>query len=274
MKRQALGGILAVLIVILMTGISGEADATTDIPENCAGFYNHSGNIPGSYDYAEFYEAGVLITTVQTNGEDTFVDPAQWNAGESWDVVYKCQYGETTTTLAEETTTTVAETTTTVQDTTTTTSNGNPPPELVQTTFLVTIACMPDGTFEVAAEFGDGVDFIELTLDDPQFPINPDNFDGVVMTRENAVITGNVGGPTAFQATAFPKEGWTIVSQNPMFLAVDVCPVATTTSVTPTTSTSELPFTGINRDLFVGLGVSALALGALLLAVTRKPEDI
>ena len=86
---------------------------------NCQTFQNHSGHIPGSYDYAEFYEDGQLVTTVQTNGQDTFVNPADYAAGRSWDVVKKCHNG-TTTTVAT-TSTTELETTTTVQDTTTTT---------------------------------------------------------------------------------------------------------------------------------------------------------
>lgn len=105
---------LATIGLVLMFAFP--ADAT-----NCQTFQNHGGHIPGSYSFAEFYEDGALVTTVETNGQDTFVDPGQYGAGRTWDVVKKCQGTITTTTTTPTTSTTSPSTTTTIQESTSTT---------------------------------------------------------------------------------------------------------------------------------------------------------
>lgn len=184
----------------------------------------------------------------------------------------------------EDSTTTTApnastSTSTTVPDqtpTSTTTSTSQPVPTttvpsittIVPTTFILEATCSPDGSFTMTAEFGDGVDRIEVSLDDPMFPIEG-SFDGVVLTPENPSTGGTVTGSAAFQATAYPRDGYVISGDNPVTVLVEDCP--TTTVAAPVTSvaisTSEtLPFTGAED---VPLAVAALAFLALGGALVR-----
>lgn len=86
--------------------------------EECEAYRNHSGNIPGYYDYAVFFEQGYEPVEVWTNGEPIYLAPPD---GGTWDRVYKCHSDDgTTTTVADWTTTSGGETTTTDPGTTTT----------------------------------------------------------------------------------------------------------------------------------------------------------
>lgn len=134
--RTMAGVVLAFIVGAILFILTLPGEATTqpdDYPDNyieeCDVYRNHSGFIPGYYDYAVFFEQGQEPIHVETYGEPVYLAPPD---GESWDRVYKCKRDEetTTTTTVEETTTTVAdtttttageETTTTEQDTTTTT---------------------------------------------------------------------------------------------------------------------------------------------------------
>lgn len=83
---------------------------------NCTTYFNHSGFIPGSYDYANFYESGFEPVTVYTNGQNINVPPPPGR--NSWDKVEKCL----TTTTTSSTTTSTSTTVTTVPESSTTTS--------------------------------------------------------------------------------------------------------------------------------------------------------
>ena len=85
---------------------------------DCDTFYNHSGFIPGSYDYANFYEEGFEpLLNVRTNGENINVTPPEGRS--SWDIVEKCHDPAVTTTSTVVTTTSTQPTTTTSETTTT-----------------------------------------------------------------------------------------------------------------------------------------------------------
>lgn len=87
MKRLRSGIAMLGLVAGLVMVFAPTAVATEG---NCQTFSNHSGRVPGSYDYAEFYEDGQLVAVVETNGEDIFVNPAGFDAGSKWDQVRKC----------------------------------------------------------------------------------------------------------------------------------------------------------------------------------------
>lgn len=131
--KTAVAVLLLLAVGFAITLLAPSADATTQ--GNCTTFYRHSGFIPGSYDYALFYEDGQLVTQVETQGQDTFVDPQDYDAGSRWDRVDKCHYPPTTTT-----TTTVPPTTTTTEPPATTTTTQPPsttttqPPDTTTTT--------------------------------------------------------------------------------------------------------------------------------------------
>ena len=159
MKRViATGAAVGLLIVFAVTLF---AQATT---QNCNTFHNHSGFIPGSYDYANFYESGFdPLLDVRTNGQNINVPPPEGRR--SWDTVEKCHDlvttttstpTSTTTTVIETTTTTVPETTTTVQETTTTSEattsttvapTTTVPQETTTTTVVVTTTTVPELPF-------------------------------------------------------------------------------------------------------------------------------
>lgn len=124
MKRIAL---LVVSVVALV--LAGAVVALAgNYNEECESYRNHSGNIPGYYDYAVFFEQGYEPVELETNGVAIYLAPPD---GGTWDRVYKCHWMTTTTTTVETTTTTfddttttsVGETTTTAGESTTTTVN-------------------------------------------------------------------------------------------------------------------------------------------------------
>lgn len=116
------------IVGVLVFGVMLNAGAQ----EACTTFQNHSGSVPGSYDYAVFHEDSPLVDlTVETNGQNIFVNPQDYGAGNSWDTVQKCHGTITTTTTQDTTTTTGPDTssttttslvTTTSLDATTTTA--------------------------------------------------------------------------------------------------------------------------------------------------------
>ena len=118
---------LLLAVAVLTVGFALPAAA-----DNCQVFTNHSGHVPGSYDYAVFHEDDPAVDlTVETDGEDIFVDPQQYGAGNSWDMVANARHhhhnhidhdGTTTTTTVGSTTTSTAPTTTTTTPATTTTA--------------------------------------------------------------------------------------------------------------------------------------------------------
>jgi len=120
--------LFAVFAMLLTTVFALPAFADS----NCSTFYNHSGFVPGSYDYANFYENGFEpLLNVRTNGQNINVPPPEGRS--SWDIVEKCHdpavtttsTAPTTTTSTQPTTTTTQESTTTIQPTTTTTSSSS-----------------------------------------------------------------------------------------------------------------------------------------------------
>jgi hypothetical protein len=124
----------AFLAAALMVAVSWPAFGTQnedyyedDYQEECTSYRQHSGNIPGYYDYAVFFEQGFEPVKVETNGEAIYLAPPD---GIAWDRVYKCHEDDETTT-----TTTVMETTTTSgEPTTTTTSTSSTQPSTTPTT--------------------------------------------------------------------------------------------------------------------------------------------
>lgn len=128
MRRTMTVAGIAAAALLALTGLA----SADDYIEECESYRNHSGNVPGYYDYAVFFEQGYEPIEVWTNGEAIFVAPPD---GGTWDRVYKCHSdGGTTTTVADSTTTSGGETTTTgaestttsVTDSTTTTDPGDP----------------------------------------------------------------------------------------------------------------------------------------------------
>ena len=72
-------GRLPIVAVIMFLALP--ALGTTD----CDVFENHSGHVPGSYDYAVFTEIDPAVeVTRDTNGQDIFEDPAAHGAGDWW----------------------------------------------------------------------------------------------------------------------------------------------------------------------------------------------
>lgn len=148
-ERSFIGVILlgfAILGLVIFIAVNAEATTTGG---GCTTYHNHSGFIPGSYDYANFYENGYEpLLNVRTNGENINVPPPQGRR--SWDTVEKCHdpvvttttVPETTTTVEPTTTTTVPETTTTTVVTDTTTTTGAPtttePPTTTPTVAVTT----------------------------------------------------------------------------------------------------------------------------------------
>jgi len=104
--------ILGALMMLALPAVAGGGG-------DCDTFYNHSGFIPGSYDYAILYEAGFDPVFVETNGQNINVSPPEGRR--SWDQVDKCHERVVVTTIGT-TTTTESSTTSTTQTSTTTTT--------------------------------------------------------------------------------------------------------------------------------------------------------
>lgn len=105
---------VALAFIVVLFGLPALAQ------NDCNTYHNHSGYIPGTYDYANFYENGFEpLLNVRTNGQNINVPPPEGRS--SWDTVEKCHDPEVTTTSTVETTTTTQPTTTTSEATTTTT---------------------------------------------------------------------------------------------------------------------------------------------------------
>ena len=106
--------------VLLFVGV-GIASAN-DGGEECRTYRNHSGNVPGQYDVAYFYESGYGWFGPIAVGDGISYPPPEGRR--SWDKVKKCTVTATTTTTTTVPPTTT--TTTTVPPTTTTTTTEPP----------------------------------------------------------------------------------------------------------------------------------------------------
>lgn len=154
-------------------------------------------------------------------------------------------------------------------------------------TFEVT-AIAKEG-FELTAEFG-----ITITLDpadDCVTAVPPtviegeacgvnDSFtipstEGVIYLVDGKVAEAGAvfNTPGSYTITVQAADGFELT--NPDFMGVITldagkpCPVVTT----PTTTPEKLPFTGLDSDVMAALAVGMVALGGLVLALGRKPEE-
>lgn len=222
------------IVGLLVFGVMLNAGATEG---ECATFENHSGHVPGSYDYAEFYEDGQLVTTVETNGEDTFVDPADFDAGESWDQVNKCHNGEA------------------------------PPPAVSVDCVTLTIDAAEGVTYGV--QIGDG--FVET--EGTQTFVGSAGQAWAVFFNGQTLASGvfeECTTTTTEQVTTTTAPEETTTTAPETTTTVDV----TTTTEAPTTTTTpdapELPFTG--PAAFVGLLLAGSALVGVGVSTVRASK--
>lgn len=265
----------------------------------CAKFEDHSGFIPAEYDAAVIKDGNMVRVYADLTNVGAFtaigaVNPANgkhFKPDHSW--VMKCKFNEddtTTTTVSEETTTTTGEeTTTTVSEETTTTIS-----EETTTTIgsSSTTISTPDPSFEPGHFCADGaswlaVDFeataftsIDLYLEDPlgspdaTFTASGELRFGVLTTDTYFTFVGNVvGGGVVSQVLYVPATD----CDSDLTTLPTVVPTSITTPVTnPPTDPSTLPFTGLDGSqtvTLVFLGISVLALGAVLVLATRRNDE-
>lgn len=225
--------ILPIVGLLVFGGLS--AGATEG---ECDTFENHSGHIPGSYDYAEFYEDGQLVTTAETNGEDIFVDPEEYDAGESWDQVNKCHNGET------------------------------PPPAVSVDCVTLTIDAAEGVTYGV--QIGDG--FVEA--EGTQTFIGSAGQAWAVFFNDQTLASGvfeECTTTTTEQVTTTTAPDVTTTTAGAP--TTTVADSTTTTAGTPTTTTPdapELPFTG--PAAFVGLLLAGSALVGVGVSTVRASK--
>jgi hypothetical protein len=241
---------------------------------NCQTFTNHSGRVPGSYAYADFWEDGALVVTVQTNGSGIYVNPADYQAGSKWDKVTKCSQATTTTTtttLPEETTTT---TTTLPEETTTTTtiagSTTSAPttsvPETIETLWTASSTCE-----DLAADWGEGIEEVRVYLQDPQFgEIEVDGF------TEPGTLNATTGEGATWVLVPVVVNGYTAVPDQ-IVLETEKCeepPTVSPTVVTTIPSGSTLPFTGPRETVTVlaASAVGLIVLGWMILKEARRED--
>lgn len=261
----------------------------------CQKYENHPGSIPDQYE-AAVVKSGSEFVRVYLDPPAQVLGPPNPNAQHpnrrhappfSW--VMKCNI-EVTTTTTPETTTTTPETTTTEtpgttvpDDTTTTepeTSTTQPDDTttaLQATSFVASVACLPDGSFEISVEFGDGMAEAHVSLLDPMFPIDEPDHTADILTPGDATTRGKLPTFAQFQVTGFPADGYQIVGPNPVVLDVEPCPQSSTTSLSvvgtsaPTEPLPTLPFTGPGGSLGLALlGLSLLGLGAVAVRSGRE----
>lgn len=154
------------------------------------------------------------------------------------------------------------------------------------------------GTFEVTAIAAEGFELTEelditITLDpadDCVTAVPPTVIEGeacgvndsfTIPSTEGVIylVNGQVAEagavfntPGTYNITVQAADGFELT--NPEFMGVisldagEPCPVVTT----PTTTPEELPFTGLDSDVIAALAVVLIALGGLVLAVSRKLE--
>lgn len=267
--RKLLSGVTILGLVGFTLLLGNVAGATSG---ECTTFYNHSGSIPGSYDYAEFYEDGVLVATVQTGGVNIFVDPQQYGAGSKWDKVNKCHNGttttvqeESTTTLIEETTTTVGEqTTTTISEGITTTQGSTTSTGLIGSFWFASSDCQT-----LTAEWGDGITQVNVTqrLPEGDFDVTPFTESGQVLDTSNAFADSE------WILVPVTLTGYTAVPDQ-ISLFTEECTPSSRPPATTTTA-PELPFTGSSTP-WVALIVSGMAtvlVGASLVKAFQERED-
>lgn len=110
--------LMVTAVVGLLVFAWGLTASAGNYNEECEAYRNHSGNIPGYYDYAVFFEQGYEPVEVWTNGEPIYLPPPD---GGTWDRVYKCKSDDGTTTTGETTTTEPGSDSTTTTDSSSTT---------------------------------------------------------------------------------------------------------------------------------------------------------
>jgi len=175
--------------------------------------------------------------------------------------------GQTTTTIGEETTTTEVEsTTTTLPEGTTTTTVG-----------LLTAAWDASADCDsISASWTEGIAQINIASLD-----TVPGTDEVVGDLDRPFLEPGskdvmVGTATQFELTAVAEEGYVAVPES-RIVVVPVCPTTTTDPSTTTSisasSTSTLPFTGMDRNGLIALGASALLLGLLLVIGVKDAHE-
>ena len=269
MRRSLPLAMLALFGAVLFAPV---ASATT----NCTTFTNHSGHVPGSYSYAEFHEDSPLVDlTVNTNGQDIFVDPQQYGAGNSWDIVRKCS-GTTTTTSTTTTTTTPTTTsssTTLPQETTTTSTTPEEPtttttlagsttvPGLVETEWSASSDCSV-----LVAEWGEGIVQVNLVqrLAEGDFDVDAFTFSGEEIGIEGALASEWIFLPVV-------ETGYVAVPEQ-ISLFTEPCPTSTVSPTVVTTLPEELPFTEPleNAAILAMSGIGLIILGWMILREARR----
>lgn len=228
------------IVGVLVFSVMLTAGATEG---ECSVFYNHSGHVPGSYDYAEFYEDGQLITTIQTNGEDVFVNPEGWDAGESWDQVNKCHNGE-----------------------------APPPPAVTVDCVTLTIDAAEGVVYQV--QIGDG--FVET--EGTQTFVGSAGQSWAVFFNDQTLASGvfeECTTTTTEQVTTTTTPEVTTTTAGETTTSVEDTTTTTETG-TPTTSppdAPELPFTGLSGSMWLLLGGAAtLGLGVSAVRASKRYE--
>lgn len=182
---------------------------------------------------------------------------------------------EPTTTTPETPTTTTPEVTTTTQPETTTTAPEDTTTALQATTFLALASCLPDGSFEISVEFGDGVVEARVSLLDPMFPIEGDDPAAEILYPDDSTTRGKLPTYSEWSVLGIAAPGYQIEGDNPVVLGIDPCPqpstVEATTPTTGPTDASTLPYTGVD-PLVLGLAGSLAFLAGLGLVLRGRHD--
>lgn len=280
----------------------------------CQKFENHSGNIPAGYEAVVVHdgqEVRVYGPALDGLGAFTASGPFDEEKGKhkkgphSW--VMKCNIEEEPDEepvdfdyicvpdnpgaiaqvpdgLGEfETPEDVGDACTPIEEPTTTTTTV----ALIETRFGSFVECREDGTFALTGDFGEGVLEIRASLVDPMFPIDPDNFDGVVLTPGDPQMTGALTGGGMFSLEAVLAEGYVLIGENPKLVTIEDCPEVSpttvaeeepTTTAAPVTTTTVgedpevLPFTGV-EDFWAPIAGLLLAVGSGLVVLARHKSE-
>jgi hypothetical protein len=164
---------------------------------------------------------------------------------------------ETTTTSVEDTTTTSVEdtTTTTVQETTTTSVE-----DTTTTTVQETTTTSVEDTTTTSVE-----DTTTTTVEETTTTAAPTKY--YCDPETQLVIEVEAGDSRYEDAYDTSDEAWEDED------CVTVLPTVVTTTIPDEVDDEELPFTGIDTDVLLGLAMTLLAAGAVLLVMTRRVED-
>lgn len=223
---------------------------------------------------------GPVTTTTVDDETTTTAGDTTTTAGDTTTTVGETTttVGETTTTIGEttttvgETTTTVGETTTTAGETTTTQATTTTTDGLIEVTWNASAVCDEitatwgsEGIVQINVFMLGGIPGVEGVS---EIEVDPFLEPGTKVTGSNATFT--LVPVTLEGYVAIPEEASLFTSRCVSPTSSSVPTTVPTTGPTVTT----LPFTGIDSNLIVGLGLSALALGALLIFLgTRREEE-